>query len=73
MKGYIYKYTFPNGKTYIGQTRRHISIRHKEHLNPSIGPLNPGFWKAYQELGEPKLEIIKVIESNNKQDLINIY
>lgn len=69
MKGYIYKYTFPNGKTYIGQTRRHICIRHKEHLNPSTGPLNPRFWKAYQELGEPKLEIIKVIENNNNQDL----
>lgn len=71
MKGYIYKYTFPNGKTYIGQTRRHISIRHKEHFNPSTGPLNPRFWKAYQELGEPKLEIIKVIENNNNKNLID--
>ena len=71
MKGYIYKYTFSNGKIYIGQTRRHISIRHREHLNPSTGPLNPRFWQAYQELGEPNLEIIKEIEKNNNQDLID--
>ena len=48
MKGYIYKYTFPDGKVYIGQTRRPIELRHAEHLNPSTGPLNPGFWEAYQ-------------------------
>lgn len=71
MKGYIYKYTFSNGKIYIGQTRRQVSIRHREHLNPSTGPLNPRFWQAYQELGEPKLEIIKEIEKNNNLDLIN--
>lgn len=70
MKGYIYKYTFSNGKIYIGQTRRHISIRHREHLNSSTGPLNPRFWQAYQEQGEPTLEIIKEIDENNSQDLI---
>ena len=41
MKGYIYKYTFSDGKVYVGQTRRHISIRHREHMSPSTGPLNP--------------------------------
>mgnify|MGYP003463064204 CR=1 FL=1 len=71
MKGCIYKYTFPNGKIYVGQTRRHINIRHREHMNPSTGPLNPRFWQAYQELGQPQLEVIKEIERNSNQDLID--
>lgn len=71
MKGCIYKYTFPNGKIYVGQTRRHINIRHREHINPSTGPLNPRFWQAYQELGQPQLEVIKEIERNSNQDLID--
>ena len=70
MKGYIYKYTFSNGKVYIGQTRRPISIRHKEHFSPSTGPLNPRFWDAYQKLGEPRLEIIKEINEQDNQSLI---
>ena len=71
MKGYIYKYMFQNGKIYIGQTRQNISVRHREHLSPSTGPLNPKFWQAYQELGEPILEIIKEVEENNYLDLTN--
>ena len=70
MKGYIYKYTFSNGKVYVGQTRRHISVRHREHMNPSTGPLNPRFWQACQELGQPQLEVIKEIERNSSHDLI---
>lgn len=62
---------FQNGKIYIGQTRRNISVRHREHLSPSTGPLNPKFWQAYQELGEPILEIIKEVEENNYLDLTN--
>ena len=71
MKGYIYKYTFPNGKVYIGQTRRPIEIRHKEHLSPTVGPLNPAFWKAYQEVGTPTLSIIEAIECDDVTDLVN--
>lgn len=71
MTGYIYKYTFPNGKIYVGQTRRPISIRHREHLNPSTGPLNPRFWEAYQEFGEPKLEIVEEIDERSQQSLID--
>ena len=70
MKGYVYKYTFSNGKIYVGQTRRDVNVRHREHMNPSTGPLNPRFWQAYQELGEPKLEIIKEIEEENNYELI---
>lgn len=55
MKGYIYKYTFADGKFYIGQTRRNPEIRHREHLNPIIGPANTGFWEAYQRLEQEKI------------------
>lgn len=65
-KGVIYLYTFPNGKVYVGQTRRDPYLRHKEHLDPRIGPTNSAFWKAYLEQGEPKFEII---ETWQKQDL----
>lgn len=70
MKGYIYKYTFPNSKVYIGQTRRPIDIRHREHLNPSTGPLNSGFWEAYQTVGTPELSILETIESSDVTALV---
>ena len=72
MKGYIYKYTFSDGKFYIGQTRRNPEIRHREHLNPIIGPANTGFWDAYQCLGEPTYEIIETIENENVTDLVDL-
>lgn len=69
-KGVIYKYTFPNGKVYIGQTRRDPEIRRREHLDPKIGPLNSAFWKAYQEQGEPKYEILEEYEFEDVDQLI---
>lgn len=72
MKGYIYKYTFPDGKIYIGQTRRPIEMRHAEHLSPSTGPLNPGFWDAYQRLGMPELTILETVEDDDQTRLIAI-
>ena len=70
MKGYIYKYTFPDGKVYIGQTRRPIEMRHAEHLSPSRGPLNSGFWEAYQTVGTPSLSILETIETNDVTALV---
>lgn len=71
MKGYIYRYTFKDGKVYIGQTRRPMALRHSEHINPSTGPLNPSFWAAFQKLGMPKLEIIKEVESDDVTTLVH--
>lgn len=71
MRGVIYKYTFPNGKIYVGQTRRPLEIRHKEHISPVTGPLNPGFWTAYNEFGEAKLEILETVEEENGISLVN--
>ena len=71
-KGVIYKYTFPNGKVYIGQTRRDPSIRHREHFLPSTGPLNNAFWQAYKEQGEPAFEILEDYQSEDMEELVCI-
>lgn len=70
--GVIYLYTFPNGKVYVGQTRRDPKVRHKEHLDPKIGPTNSAFWKAYQEQGEPKYEILETHQFENVEQLIDV-
>lgn len=70
--GVIYLYTFPNGKVYVGQTRRDPKVRHKEHLDPKIGPTNSAFWKAYQAQGEPKYEILETHQHEDVEKLIDI-
>ena len=70
MKGFIYKYTFPDGKVYIGQTRRIPSTRDREHFDENIGKANPLFWAAYQKLGKPRYEIIETIEFKRVQELV---
>ncbi len=60
MKGVVYKYTFPNGKVYIGQTRRNPELRHKEHLDAVTGPCNCGFWKEYKKYKEVKYEMCEL-------------
>lgn len=71
MKGIIYKYTFPDGKVYIGQTRNPRK-RKREHIDPKTGPVNTGFWEAYQRFGTYKYEVIREIESNNEDELIDL-
>lgn len=71
MKGYIYKYTFSDGKVYVGQTRRPPKIRHKEHFDERIGKANPKLWEAYQTLGKPDYDIIEIIEKDNVDVLVN--
>lgn len=70
MKGYIYKYTFPDGKVYIGQTRRDPKRRHKEHIDPITGPCNKGFWYAYQKFHTFQYEILEIVESVNEDNLV---
>lgn len=70
MKGVIYKYTFPDGKVYIGQTRRNPELRHREHLDPIIGPCNRGFWTEYQKFKEYKYEIIETVEESDDDVLV---
>ena len=71
MKGIIYKYTFPDGKVYIGQTRN-PEKRMRDHIDPKTGPVNKGFWEAYQRFGTYEYEVIREIESDNEDDLIEL-
>ena len=71
MKGIIYKYTFPDGKVYIGQTRN-PEKRKREHIDPKIGPVNTGFWEAYQRFGTFEYEVLREIESDNEDELIDL-
>ena len=70
MKGIIYKYTFPNGKVFIGQTRRHPEKRRREHFDDVVGPTNSGFWDAYKQFGMPKYEELFQIESEDVDKLV---
>ncbi len=75
MKGYIYKYTFPDGKIYIGQTKN-IEKRRREHVDPQAGPKNTGFWEAYQKYGKYEFEIIRELEYDDIDELtyyLNLY
>ena len=65
MKGYIYKYTFPDGKVYIGQTVRPVAARHREHTTPSTGKVNVGFWEAWERFGKADLEVIETVEESD--------
>ena len=67
MKGYIYKYTFPDGKVYIGQTID-IEVRKCQHTDPVAGPDNVGFWEAYQRFGHFEFEVLKELDYDDLED-----
>ena len=70
MKGIIYKYTFPDGKVYIGQTRRHPEKRKREHLDEITGPATSGFWEAYKKFGSYEYEELYQIECEDEDELV---
>lgn len=61
-KGVIYKYTFPNGKVYIGQTVD-LDKRHKQHLYYAKHAKGKRALCdiAIAKYGEPKLEVIEEV------------
>ena len=67
-KGIIYKYTFPNGKVYIGQTINPVA-RKNSHLNEKTGARNVAFWRAYQKYKSYTYEVIESIEDETKEQL----
>lgn len=69
MKGYIYKYTFPNGKVYIGQTMTTVENRHQQHITEYSGKGNPRLWEAFQQFKDYELETIQTVEVNNQNML----
>ena len=62
--GYIYKYTYPNGKVYIGQTRVSVEARHKQHMwvAKNDADRRSVCECAIAKYGEPILETVEVIE-----------
>lgn len=61
MKGYIYKYTYPNGKVYIGQTVN-LEKRHQQHMYAAGGKIKRQVCEtAIAKYGEPKLEVLEEI------------
>jgi hypothetical protein len=71
MKGYIYKYTYPNGKVYIGQTRTTVKDRNDQHIWASKGSDDKMMVceRALKKYGvdNVKLETIEVIEVDDKK------
>lgn len=62
-QGFIYKYTYPNGKVYIGQTRSSVMQRHYEHMSASKDESRRTICEvAIVKYGEPELDIIETIE-----------
>ena len=57
--GSIYKITFPNGKVYIGQTKRTLAQRGKEHLKDDSGCVKlKNAFKKYGH-GDCTMEVMK--------------
>ena len=71
MKGYIYCYTFENGKTYIGQTIK-LQQRKINHLYNARNGCQEYFYRALRKYNyKYDFDILKVISDNNKKSLIN--
>ena len=69
-QGYIYKYTFPNGKIYIGQTRVSVKERNYQHRGAARDPKRRTLCElAIAKYGEPECEIIETIEVENHERL----
>lgn len=67
-QGYIHKYTYPNGKVYIGQTRTSVKERHQQHMSASKDPARRCVCEiAMAKYGEPVLETIETIEVEDKE------
>lgn len=74
-KGFIYKYTYPNGKVYIGQTRTTVKNRHNQHMTASKDPERRTICEiAIAKYGEPHLETIETfeVEDNESTKLIKL-
>ena len=66
--GIIYKYTFPNGKVYIGQTL-HPRSRNTQHLCESTGTRNVAFWRAYKKYGSVEYSVVERITASSREEL----
>ncbi len=63
---YIYKYTAPNGKSYIGQTKTSLKARRKDDFGSGYKG-SPCFWNAiryFKGLNNFKCEILEEVDVN---------
>lgn len=74
--GYIYRYTSPSGKSYIGQTINSLKVRAKNLVSGNGYKKCSLFWKAIQKYGwlNFQVEILKEvgIENLNEQEIYYI-
>lgn len=71
--GIIYKATLPNGKSYVGFTKKELEKRKIEHFKSSKNGSNSLFHKAIRKYGFDKIEwkILKIDDDNFM--LLNFY
>ena len=74
--GYIYKYTFPNNKIYIGQTTRGIGVRFNEHLYSSTKGEGYYLHRAINKYGKENIIIdiictVGAVSQKELNDLLN--
>ena len=68
--GYIYKYTYPNGKIYIGQTRVSVKDRHYQHMLSAAKNNNCSVCElAIAKYGKPEVETLETIEVADHENL----
>lgn len=69
-KGYIYKYSFPNGKVYIGQTITSVKQRHYVHMSDARRRERSTLCDvALAKFGEIQPETIEIVEDEDKTKL----
>lgn len=59
MRAFVYILTFSNGKRYVGQTRRNVSERMKEHRYDAMRGVDRALYEAWRTLGEPSCEVME--------------
>ncbi|MGL5715749.1 MAG: hypothetical protein ACRCX2_22190 [Paraclostridium sp.] len=68
MKGYIYCFTFNNGKTYVGQTVKSVKDREYQHLYYAKKDLGSAFQSALRKYGnEYTLEVLKEVTADTRE------
>ena len=67
-QGIIYRFTFPNGKVYIGQTINPVA-RKNQHLNEKTGARNVAFWRAFKKYGSYQYDVLESINDDTKEGL----
>ena len=63
--GYIYLLRFPNGKAYVGQTRKTAEQRFKNHIRAAKAGSGSFLYKAWRKYGAPELTVLGYIHQDD--------